>query len=119
QPGLTPWGRRFVDGMARQAAPWADDEVPAEALVRTRHGVGDGSDRGRIQLQQTFIKALIHRAESIDVHLPHPAARRPTALSPLGRPPRRPSALLQRRAPQLISPGRAPSPFNDWVAAFR
>jgi anionic cell wall polymer biosynthesis LytR-Cps2A-Psr (LCP) family protein len=91
----------------------------ALALVRTRHGVGDGSDLGRIQLQQTFIKALIHRAESIDVHLPHPAARRPTALSPLGRPPRRPSALLQRRAPQLISPGRAPSPFNDWVAAFR
>ncbi|MGW2077383.1 LCP family protein [Streptomyces sp. NPDC001939] len=39
----------------------------ALALVRTRHGVGDGSDLGRIQLQQTFIKALIHRAESIGV----------------------------------------------------
>jgi anionic cell wall polymer biosynthesis LytR-Cps2A-Psr (LCP) family protein len=39
----------------------------ALALVRTRHAVGDGSDLGRIQLQQTFIKALIHRAESIDV----------------------------------------------------
>ncbi|MFF1360886.1 LCP family protein [Streptomyces sp. NPDC058297] len=35
--------------------------------MRTRHGVGEGSDLGRIQLQQTFIKALIHRAESIDV----------------------------------------------------
>ncbi|MFC5779543.1 LCP family protein, partial [Streptomyces aureus] len=35
--------------------------------VRTRHGVGDGSDLGRIQLQQTFIKALIHRAKSIGV----------------------------------------------------
>ncbi|OEV22857.1 transcriptional regulator, partial [Streptomyces nanshensis] len=28
-------------------------------LVRTRHGVGDGSDLGRIQLQQAFLKALI------------------------------------------------------------
>jgi LCP family protein required for cell wall assembly len=36
----------------------------ALALVRTRHAVGDGSDLGRIQLQQTFIKALIHRTES-------------------------------------------------------
>ncbi|NEB65627.1 LytR family transcriptional regulator, partial [Streptomyces fulvissimus] len=27
-------------------------------LVRTRHGVGDGSDLGRIQLQQTFLTAL-------------------------------------------------------------
>ncbi|WP_428950097.1 LCP family protein [Streptomyces sp. cg35] len=35
-------------------------------LVRTRHGVGDGSDLGRIQLQQAFIKALIHRAETVD-----------------------------------------------------
>ncbi|MEU8953085.1 LCP family protein [Streptomyces sp. NPDC048518] len=35
-------------------------------LVRTRHGVGDGSDLGRIQLQQAFIKALIHRANTVD-----------------------------------------------------
>ncbi|MEV5611129.1 LCP family protein [Streptomyces sp. NPDC052225] len=38
----------------------------ALALVRTRHGVGDGSDLGRIQLQQAFMKALIHRAETVD-----------------------------------------------------
>ncbi|MFH8610707.1 LCP family protein [Streptomyces sp. NPDC018029] len=38
----------------------------ALALVRTRHGVGDGSDLGRIQLQQAFIKALIHRADTVD-----------------------------------------------------
>ncbi len=37
----------------------------ALSLVRTRHGVSDGSDLGRIQLQQTFIKALIHRVDSI------------------------------------------------------
>ncbi|MFJ8541213.1 LCP family protein [Streptomyces sp. NPDC093586] len=34
-------------------------------LVRTRHGVGDGSDLGRIQLQQAFLKALVHRVEDI------------------------------------------------------
>ncbi|WP_329811788.1 LCP family protein [Streptomyces sp. GSL17-113] len=36
-------------------------------LVRTRHGVGDGSDLGRIQLQQAFIKALIDQVNSIGV----------------------------------------------------
>lgn len=34
-------------------------------LVRTRHGVGDGSDLGRIQLQQSFIKALIDQVNSV------------------------------------------------------
>ncbi|MFG3253022.1 LCP family protein [Streptomyces sp. NPDC048172] len=34
-------------------------------LVRTRHGVGDGSDLGRIQLQQAFIKALMDQVNSI------------------------------------------------------
>lgn len=37
------------------------DGEQALGLVRTRHGVGDGSDLGRIQLQQAFIKALIDR----------------------------------------------------------
>ncbi|MEU9097196.1 LCP family protein [Streptomyces sp. NPDC048361] len=37
-------------------------------LVRTRHGVvGDGSDLGRIQLQQAFIKALIGQVKSVGV----------------------------------------------------
>ncbi|MBO8185755.1 LCP family protein [Streptomyces spirodelae] len=34
-------------------------------LVRTRHGVGDGSDLGRIQLQQAFLKALIDQVNSV------------------------------------------------------
>jgi LCP family protein required for cell wall assembly len=34
-------------------------------LVRTRHGVGDGSDLGRIALQQSFMKALIDRINSL------------------------------------------------------
>ncbi|MFD7668703.1 LCP family protein [Streptomyces sp. NPDC059788] len=39
----------------------------ALGLVRTRHGVpgGDGSDLGRIQLQQTFIKALMNQVKNI------------------------------------------------------
>ncbi|MFI6686842.1 LCP family protein [Streptomyces sp. NPDC050485] len=40
----------------------------ALGLVRTRHGVvGDGSDLGRIQLQQAFIKALIQQVKSVGV----------------------------------------------------
>ncbi|MEU3351699.1 LCP family protein [Streptomyces sp. NPDC037389] len=34
-------------------------------LVRTRHDVGDGSDLGRIKLQQAFIKALINQVKSV------------------------------------------------------
>ncbi|MER8070248.1 LCP family protein [Streptomyces sp. NPDC094034] len=34
-------------------------------LVRTRHSVGDGSDLGRIELQQAFVKALIDQVRSI------------------------------------------------------
>jgi LCP family protein required for cell wall assembly len=41
------------------------DGEQALALVRTRHGVGDGSDLGRIQLQQAFIKALVNQVKEI------------------------------------------------------
>ncbi|MGW7200281.1 LCP family protein [Streptomyces chryseus] len=37
----------------------------ALGLVRTRHGVGDGSDLGRIQLQQAFVKALTQRVNRL------------------------------------------------------
>ncbi|MES4904920.1 MULTISPECIES: LCP family protein [unclassified Streptomyces] len=36
-------------------------------LVRTRHAVGDGSDLGRIKLQQAFIKALLDQIKSVDL----------------------------------------------------
>ncbi|MFE3515513.1 LCP family protein [Streptomyces sp. NPDC059166] len=36
-------------------------------LVRTRESVGDGSDLGRIQLQQAFVKALMNQAKSVGV----------------------------------------------------
>ncbi|MGW1891123.1 LCP family protein [Streptomyces sp. NPDC002004] len=39
----------------------------ALGLVRTRHGVGDGSDLGRIQLQQAFIKALLNQIKNVDL----------------------------------------------------
>ncbi|WLW52210.1 LCP family protein [Streptomyces sp. YU58] len=43
------------------------DGEQALGLVRTRHGVGDGSDLGRIQLQQAFIKALINQVKHVDL----------------------------------------------------
>jgi LCP family protein required for cell wall assembly len=50
-----------------KAGPHQLDGEQALGLVRTRHGVGDGSDLGRIQLQQAFIKALINQVKHIDL----------------------------------------------------
>ncbi|MFH8978812.1 LCP family protein [Streptomyces sp. NPDC017890] len=41
------------------------DGEQALGLVRTRHAVGDGSDLGRIQLQQAFVKALAEQVKDI------------------------------------------------------
>ena len=41
------------------------DGEQALGLVRTRHGIGDGSDLGRIRLQQAFVRALIDRVGRI------------------------------------------------------
>ncbi|MDT9680633.1 LCP family protein [Streptomyces sp. TRM76323] len=43
------------------------DGEQALGLVRTRKGVGDQSDLGRIQLQQSFVKALIDQVERVGV----------------------------------------------------
>ncbi|MFG2119734.1 LCP family protein [Streptomyces sp. NPDC048710] len=43
------------------------DGEQALGLVRTRHGVGDGSDLGRIQLQQAFVKALMDQVKHVGV----------------------------------------------------
>ncbi|MFD5628175.1 LCP family protein [Streptomyces sp. NPDC127072] len=48
------------------------DGEQALGLVRTRHGVGDGSDLGRIQLQQAFVKALMNQVRGIGL-LSNPA----------------------------------------------
>nr|WP_246568347.1 LCP family protein [Streptomyces flaveus] len=44
----------------------------ALALARTRHGIGDGSDLGRIGLQQTLVKALLDQVSATDL-LTNPA----------------------------------------------
>ncbi|MEV5906170.1 LCP family protein [Streptomyces sp. NBC_00015] len=43
------------------------DGTRALALARTRHGIGDGSDLGRIGLQQTLVKALLEQIASTDL----------------------------------------------------
>ncbi|MFH8379686.1 LCP family protein [Kitasatospora sp. NPDC018058] len=41
------------------------DGQQALAFVRTRHGVGDGSDLGRIELQKQMVKSLLQQAGGI------------------------------------------------------
>ncbi|MFF6781985.1 LCP family protein [Streptomyces sp. NPDC012510] len=43
------------------------DGEQALALARTRHGIGDGSDLGRIALQQHLVKALLDQIASTDL----------------------------------------------------
>ncbi|UUU24421.1 LCP family protein [Streptomyces sp. DSM 40750] len=43
------------------------DGEQALALARTRHGIGDGSDLGRIGLQQQLVKALLDQISSTDL----------------------------------------------------
>ncbi|MFC5910271.1 LCP family protein [Streptacidiphilus monticola] len=43
------------------------DGRTALAFVRTRHGIGDGSDLGRIQLQQQMVKAVATKVASLDL----------------------------------------------------
>ncbi|MFS4095333.1 LCP family protein [Streptomyces sp. AF1A] len=44
-----------------KAGPHHLDGTQALALARTRHGIGDGSDLGRIGLQQMLVKALLRQ----------------------------------------------------------
>lgn len=56
------------DPDSRLELPAGRHELDGEqslGLVRTRHGVGDGSDLGRIRLQQAFVKALVKQAGSV------------------------------------------------------
>ncbi len=43
------------------------DGDQALAFVRTRHGVGDGSDLGRIELQQQMVRSMLTQAEGLDL----------------------------------------------------
>ncbi|AWE51938.1 MULTISPECIES: LCP family protein [Streptomyces] len=43
------------------------DGKQALALARTRHGIGNGSDLGRIELQQKLVKALLDQISATDL----------------------------------------------------
>ncbi|MFE5539474.1 LCP family protein [Streptomyces sp. NPDC056519] len=53
-----------ASGLDLAAGPHKLNGAQALALVRTRKSVGDGSDLGRIQLQQDFLKALLNQVSS-------------------------------------------------------
>ena len=69
--GVTVTTTEAIDDPRQPSAPAAGthtlDGEQALGLVRTRHGVGDGSDLGRIQLQQALMKALMEQVEGVGV----------------------------------------------------
>jgi LCP family protein required for cell wall assembly len=54
-------------GLDLTAGPHKLDGTQSLAYVRTRHGIGDGSDLGRIGLQQQFLLALLSEVKSQDL----------------------------------------------------
>lgn len=60
QPGINDWR----SGLVISAGQHVVKGYQALAFVRDRHGIGDGGDLGRIQMQQMFISSLIQKIES-------------------------------------------------------
>ncbi|MFJ6609262.1 LCP family protein [Streptomyces sp. NPDC091289] len=56
-----------ASGLRLSAGPQKLDGTESLAYVRTRHGIGDGSDLGRIGLQQQFLLALLSEVTSQDL----------------------------------------------------
>lgn len=54
-------------GLELTAGPHKLDGTQSLAYVRTRHGIGDGSDLGRIGLQQQFMFALLSEVKKQDL----------------------------------------------------
>ncbi|UYQ65118.1 LCP family protein [Streptomyces peucetius] len=54
-------------GLDLEAGPNRLNGTESLAFVRTRHGIGDGSDLGRIGLQQQFMMALLSEVKSQDL----------------------------------------------------
>lgn len=54
-------------GLDLEAGTHKLDGTDSLAFVRTRHGIGDGSDLGRIGLQQQFMMALLTEVKSQDL----------------------------------------------------
>jgi len=59
-PGINDWR----SGLVMSAGLHQVSGYQALAFVRDRHGIGDGGDRGRIQMQQMFVSSLIQKVES-------------------------------------------------------
>ncbi|TWG06462.1 LCP family protein [Streptomyces brevispora] len=53
-----------ASGLDLTAGPHKLDGTESLSYVRTRHGIGDGSDLGRIGLQQQFLLALLSEVKS-------------------------------------------------------
>jgi len=53
-------------GLNIPAGPSTLEGFPALAFLRSRHGVGDGSDLGRISSQQVFLSSLVRKIKSDD-----------------------------------------------------
>ncbi|MEV7722339.1 LCP family protein [Streptomyces sp. NPDC088190] len=56
-----------ASGLDLTKGPHRLDGTESLAYVRTRHGIGDGSDLGRIGLQQQFLLALLSEVKSQDL----------------------------------------------------
>ncbi|PCG85097.1 transcriptional regulator [Streptomyces sp. WZ.A104] len=56
-----------ASGLNLTAGPHKLNGTESLAYVRTRHGIGDGSDLGRIGLQQQFLLALLSEIKSQDL----------------------------------------------------
>ncbi|MEV5257643.1 LCP family protein [Streptomyces anulatus] len=56
-----------ASGLSLTAGPQKLNGTESLAYVRTRHGIGDGSDLGRIGLQQQFLMALLSEVKSQDL----------------------------------------------------
>ena len=59
-PGINDWR----SGLVMSAGLHVVTGYQSLAFVRDRHGIGDGGDRGRIQMQQMFVSSLIQKIES-------------------------------------------------------
>jgi LCP family protein required for cell wall assembly len=59
-PGINDWR----SGLVMSAGLHVVTGYQSLAFVRDRHGIGDGGDRGRIQMQQMFVSSLIQKVES-------------------------------------------------------
>ncbi|MFY1679327.1 LCP family protein [Streptomyces sp. WMMC905] len=56
-----------ASGLDLEAGTHRLDSTEALAFVRTRHGIGDGSDLGRIELQQRFLVAMLSEIKRQDL----------------------------------------------------